>query len=52
VTAEPQPEPEKKGPENPAPYPLVPKIVFWVLFLYLIGLAIMIIEDLINHSYL
>jgi hypothetical protein len=52
MTGEPQLDPEKKGPETPAPYPLVPRIIFWVLFLYISGLAIMIIEDVINHSYL
>jgi hypothetical protein len=43
---------QKKEPAQPAPYPLIPRIVFWVLFLYVIGLAIMILEDLISHSYL
>jgi hypothetical protein len=31
---------------------LVVRILFWIILLYALGLALMVIEDLVNHTYL
>lgn len=43
--------PRENGPEAEQENPRVLKIILWALFLYALGLAVMVLEDLFFHTF-